>query len=142
VSSIDRSELKDRTFLGVALQLAKLGTCQRKKVGAVITRDGRCVSWGFNGAPPGMPHCEGIHSVDDCRATHAEANALAAAARQGISTDYCTLYVTVSPCVSCARLLIAAGIVRVIWMEDYRDPEGTMLLDRAGIDSRVMLPVY
>lgn len=137
---------KDRVFMAVAFQIGELGTCSRKQVGAVITRNGRAISWGYNGAPPGMPHCiENNHgwgrdAIDGsevdlgCRnATHAEANALAFAARQGISTDGATLYVTVSPCEVCSRLLIAAGITRVVWGEAYRDPSGTALLSRAGV---------
>ncbi len=130
--------------MSVALQIGELGTCSRKQVGAVITRDGRAISWGYNGAPPGMPHCsENGHgwgedyimaSVEGCKnATHAEANALAFAARQGISTDGATLYVTVSPCEVCSKLLIAAGIERVVWGEAYRDPSGVDLLQRAGV---------
>jgi len=135
---------KDRVFMLVALQIGELGTCDRKQVGAVITRNGRAISWGYNGAPPGMPHCsENNHGyynefpsdvVLGCKnATHAEANALAFAAREGISTDGATLYVTVSPCEVCSRLLIAAGIRRVVWGEAYRDPSGIALLQRAGI---------
>jgi len=137
-----RSKVKDDVFMLVARDLSLLGTCDRAKVGAVLTRDGRCVSWGFNGAPPGLPHCdENNHGypeagrVSQCvNATHAEANALAFAARQGISTDGATLYVTVSPCDTCSRLLIAAGIVRVVYDALYRDHTGLHLLKEAGID--------
>jgi len=142
---------KDRVFMLVALQIGELGTCDRKQVGAVITRNGRAISWGYNGAPPGLPHCsENDHGWHDpilppgmiaekikergCRnATHAEANALAFAAREGISTDGATLYVTVSPCEACSQLLIAAGIRRVVWGEAYRDTSGTALLRKAGV---------
>lgn len=149
------SDKKDRVFMAMAYQLAQLGTCDRKKVGAIVTRRGRCITWGFNGAPPGMPHCsENHHGYDDiypnglgaaeaagCRnATHAEANALAAAARQGISTEGGTLYVTVSPCDTCARLLIAAGIHRVVWCETYRDDLGIRILERAEMATGVILP--
>lgn len=155
----ERSRLKDRIFINVALDIGLLGTCDRKRVGALIVREGRCVTWGFNGAPPGLPHCnENYHgwvpermteeetpeehrayiyqNLQDhgCRnATHAEANALAFAARQGISTDGGTLYVGVSPCDVCARLLIAAGIRRVVYREEYRDRSGIELLERAGV---------
>lgn len=170
-----RSELKDRTFLEMAVTLGKLGTCSRGHVGALITREGRCVSWGFNGAPEGLPHCEknghgyinqegGIGILDlkpveklsdrekelmpwdarggadylaskfGCRnATHAEANALAFAARQGISTEGGTCYTECVPCASCARLLIAAGIKRVVSGREYRDPSGLELLQSAGV---------
>jgi len=157
---------KDLVFLKIAEDLAVLGTCDRAAVGAVVVRSGRCITWGYNGAPPGMPHCdENYHGwkswVEDkyreegrrswhidevkadaeyqlqsgCRnATHAEANALAFAARQGISTDGATLYVTVSPCLDCSRLLIAAGIKTVYYKEEYRDARGLELLRQAGVE--------
>ena len=139
--------------------LRNLGTCDRKQVGALIVRDGRCISWGYNGAPPGMPHCDdnghgwggamvdkalvnesplllGALETHGCRnATHAEANALAFAARQGISTDESDLFVTVSPCETCARLIIAAGIIRVYYSEEYRKDDGVRLLQQASIES-------
>jgi dCMP deaminase len=146
--------------MGISIQLSRLGTCPRKAVGAVLVRDGRAISWGYNGAPAGLPHCEennhgwqllpeyrepmdneeaadleaSMLSEHGCRnATHAEANALAFAARQGISTDNTTLFVTVAPCDVCSKLLIAAGIRRVYYEEDYRDPAGIELLRLAGI---------
>lgn len=158
---------KDRVFMLIAHQLSQLGTCDRSRVGAVFVRDGRCITWGYNGAPPGMTHCnENVHgwlekastpipipqfdiaikanSLSEefgCRnATHAEANALAFAARQGISTDGSTCYLTLSPCLNCARLLIAAGIDRVVWSTTYRDPAGSDLLLEAGIEVYMMLP--
>lgn len=150
----DRDDFKDGVFLSIASSLSALSTCDRAAVGAVITREGRCVSWGYNGAPPGLPHCsENDHgyavpnpergTIDislprrgdtGCRnATHAEANALAYAARQGISTDGGTLYVSVAPCVNCSRLLIAAGIERVVFYREYRDRAGLHLLRDAGV---------
>jgi len=136
--------------MSIAFDLAKLGTCDRKQVGALIVRDGRCISWGYNGAPPGAPHCsynnhgypreEKVYAEGCLNATHAEANALAFAARQGISTDKATLYVTVSPCPVCSRLLIAAGIRAVGFTEEYRDPTGLDILLNAGILCAAILP--
>jgi dCMP deaminase len=128
----------------IAKELSALSTCDRKYVGALIVRQGRCITWGYNGAPPSMPHCdENNHGFGDltadtldlgCRnATHAEANALAFSARHGISVAGGTLYVTVSPCLDCARLLIAAGIYLVWYDEEYRDPSGRELLQEAGV---------
>lgn len=137
-----RSEFKDYIFSAMAEQLGALSTCPRGAVGAIITRAGRCVSWGFNGAPPGMPHCDDLHGWEygweveekGCRnVTHAEANALAYAARQGISTEGGTCYVTLSPCVTCARLLVAAGISRVVYTTEYRLTDGIDLLREAGV---------
>ena len=135
----------------MAFILADEGTCDRKKVGAIIVRDGRCISWGYNGAPPGMPHCDennhgwgkvkapaGLATEGCINATHAEANALAFAARQGISTDDATLFVSVSPCLDCARLLIAAGISTVIYSQAYRLPAGRELLEKAGVTCRMV----
>ena len=135
---------KDHTFLDMAQKLSNLGTCDRAHVGCIITKNGRAISWGYNGAPPGMPHCDAnghgwgedyiMTAVEGCKnATHAEANAIAAAARQGISTEGATLYTTVSPCETCSRLIIAAGIVRAVWDEVYRDPAGIELLMQAGL---------
>lgn len=149
-----RQQEKDEVFLDVAKTIGKLGTCPRGAVGAVITRAGRAISWGYNGAPPGLPHCEenGHGWVDmlspqseyddwqtaveaeGCRnATHAEANALAFAARQGISTDGASLYCECAPCPTCSRLIIAAGIGRVVYEREYRDPSGVALLNQAGV---------
>jgi len=129
-----REKLKDDVFLGIAWRVGTLSTCNRAEVGAVITHEGRAVSWGFNGAPPGMPHCE--HTDDEpCeRAIHAELNAVCFAAREGISTANGTLYVTISPCLKCAQTLLAAGIVRVCYDELYRDSAGLDLLDNAGVE--------
>ena len=142
---VDRQLMKHQVFMSVAFSLARLGTCSRGSVGAVIVRDGRCISWGYNGAPPGLPHCEEVNhghpaQVDTtlpqngCRiATHAEANALSFAAKQGISTDGATVYMTVAPCSWCSRLLIAAGIKRVIYYDNYRDMRGIQWLKDAGV---------
>jgi len=154
---------KRAVFMTVALTIGKLGTCDRKQVGAVFTKDGRCITWGYNGAPPGMPHCSennhghglpggpSAHPEDDndwlrgkleregcINATHAEANALAFAARHGISTEGTTLFVTVSPCLNCSRLLIAAGVRAVFYREEYRDGSGFRLLADAGIECRAL----
>jgi dCMP deaminase len=144
---MSRQDLKDATFLDMAETLGGLSTCDRAGVGAIITRDGRAVSWGFNGAPPGLPHCsENDHGysrhpldgkkykVEGClNATHAEANTVAFAARQGISTEGGTLYVECSPCATCARILVAAGIKRVVFSREYRIRDGIEILEQAGV---------
>ena len=152
---------KDLIFLEIADNLGSLSTCDRAFIGAVVTKEGRCVCWGYNGAPPGLPHCDenehgwlaeaeavwgdvsesnvkvAVHHAlqeHGCKnSTHAEANALAAAAKQGISTDGGTLYVSQSPCLNCARLLIAAGIVRIVYGTMYRDESGLELLRKAKV---------
>jgi dCMP deaminase len=137
-------KVKVETFLMIAHTLGGLSTCDRAAIGAVITRQGRCIAWGYNGAPPGLPHCSqnnhgwdtdlGVASHTGCRnATHAEANAIAFSARQGTSTEHTTLYVTQSPCLNCARLIIAAGIAEVVYATEYRDTAGIELLEQAGL---------
>jgi len=134
MSVTDRELFKDHVFLEMAVTLGSLGTCNRAQVGCIVTRDGRAVSWGYNGSPPGMPHCpRRAHETNECLATHAETNALAFAARQGISTDAATLYVERSPCDGCARLCIAAGIARVVYLTPYRDESGVTMLHEAEV---------
>jgi dCMP deaminase len=117
----------------VAELVGSLGTCSRASVGALLVKSGRCISWGYNGAPPGQPHCAHTRDEPCTNATHAEANALAFAARQGISTEGATLYVTLSPCAVCARLLIAAGVSKVVSKHEYHDVTGLMILREAGV---------
>ena len=132
-------------LMQIALVVAQRGTCDRAQVGAVITRDGRIISVGYNGAPPGLPHCEennhgwydaphhDDHNLGCRNATHAEANALCFAAQYGISTDEAELFVTVAPCDTCSRLLIAAGIAAVVYLDEYRNSKGIQTMSSAGI---------
>lgn len=154
---MSRANDKDMVFLACAEVLGSLSTCDRAKIGAILTYKGRAIAWGFNGAPPGQPHCDQnyhghipewdgrtgtfMHSaaeeklaLEGCRnAIHAEVNSIAFAARQGISTEGATCYVSQSPCLGCAQLLIAAGIDRVVFAKEYRDRAGLELLEGAGI---------
>src|SRR5262245_51381249 len=140
----DRRYEKMYSWIKVARIIGELSTCDRAQVGAVIIRDGRVVSSGYNGAPPGQPHCdENNHgwwddeSGEGClNAVHAELNAIAAAARHGVSTDGATLYVTLSPCIACQRLLIAAGISEVVYDAPYREP--CDLLEQAGVPCNLL----
>lgn len=139
--------ITDKQLMQIAWMVGESSTCDRGSVGAVIVREGRCIAWGYNGSPPGMTHCSennhgwvGHGDVDvdklGCRnATHAEANAIAFAARQGISTAYCALYVTHHPCLTCSRLIIASGITSVHFQVNHpRDQdEAKDLLLKCGI---------
>lgn len=121
----------DVHFLTLAAENAKMGTCIRRKVGCVITDEAnRVLSMGFNGVPPGMEHCDANHrcpgamaksgsALDECEATHAEANALLQC--PDISRAYAA-YVTCSPCVGCVKLLLATNIQRVVFTEEYPHP--------------------
>jgi dCMP deaminase len=122
----------------IAQVVAKRSTCCRLHVGAVIARDGRTLSPGYNGPPSGMAHCtpETCNADHPCtRAVHAEANAIAFAARHGISIDGAELFVTASPCNECAKLIINSGIKRVVYLDRYRDARPLELLEAAGIET-------
>jgi dCMP deaminase len=122
----------------VARAIAERGTCERGFVGAVIAKDGRIISTGYVGAPSGASHCldEGceIGTHNGCtRTVHAEANAIAFAARHGISTEASTIYTTLAPCYECAKLIINAGVERLVYEVNYRDIRGLTLLERTGL---------
>jgi dCMP deaminase len=125
---------RETTLLGTAYLWADRSTCARLKVGCVISRDGRILVQGYNGAPAGMPHCDYPHEPEDCLAVHAEANAIAFAARWGVMLEGAMLTCTHQPCLNCARLIINAGISRVIFSEPYRLKDGLRLLQEAGIE--------
>jgi dCMP deaminase len=122
-------------------------TCLRRQVGALIVRDRRIVSTGYNGAPSGVPHCDevgclrqqlGVPSGERhelCRAIHAEQNALIQAARYGSVVQGGTIYVTCQPCSLCAKMLINAGIVRIVYKGDYPDPLATEMLESAEVET-------
>jgi dCMP deaminase len=115
----------DQYFMRVAKLVATRATCDRKHVGAVIVRNNRILSTGYNGSLPGEPHCDDVgHLMRDghCeRTVHAEANAIAHAAKYGISLKDSTLYVTASPCLTCFKLAVSAGVTRIVYEEFYRD---------------------
>lgn len=131
---ISRQEL----FMGIAKLLAERSTCKRGRVGALLVKDNRIVSTGYVGAPSGEPHCLEVGCEiglnGGCiRTIHAEVNTIAYAAKEGISTNDTHLYVTLSPCISCAKLLINAGVKKVFYLEKYRDTSGIDLLNNRGI---------
>lgn len=121
------------TLLTVAFTVADRSTCTRLHVGAVAAFDGRILSTGYNGAPAGTPHCTHPPSEVCQRSVHAEANAVAYAARHGVSLNEAELYATDSPCYTCACLLINAGISSVVFVRKYRDESGLRLLAETGI---------
>mgnify|MGYP003299526191 FL=1 len=109
--------------------------CQRRQVGAIIVKDQMIISDGFNGTPSGFENiCEDETGVTKPYVLHAEANAITKVARSNNSSDGSTLYVTASPCLECAKLIIQAGIKRVVYNELYRITDGIDLLKRAGIE--------
>lgn len=128
----------DSYFLSICDVVSTRSTCARRSVGVVITRDRRILTTGYNGSPAGYPHCQDVGCdirEGHCVATiHAEANALAQAALHGVSTNGATLYTTCSVCLACAKLVLAAGIVRVVYKERYEDSEPLEYLAWGGVD--------
>ena len=109
--------------------------CRRRKVGALVVKDKMIISDGYNGTPSGFENvCEDDDNVTKPYVLHAEANAITKLARSGNNSDGSTLYVTASPCIECAKLIIQAGIRRVVYGEKYRLDDGIRLLQRAGVE--------
>lgn len=144
----------DKRFMKIALDIASWSTCVRegRQVGSVIVKDKRIIATGYNGAPAGIESCAekgeclrdklGIPSGtqhETCFATHAEQNALVQAAKLGISVDGATIYITHQPCVICTKLLINAGIKRIVYGYNYPDEFSIKLLKEADIEL-VQLP--
>ena len=135
----------DEYFMGIAELISKRSTCLRRGVGAVLVRDRRILATGYNGAPSGMRHCLDIGCLREqmnipsgerhelCRGLHAEQNAIIQAALHGVSVNGSTLYCTNHPCIICSKMMINAGIVRVIVHENYRDDLAEEMLKEAGI---------
>jgi len=115
----------DDYFLAIAAQVATRATCDRKHVGAVVVRDRTILSTGYNGSIRGMPHCDEVgHMLVDghcVRTIHAEVNALAQAARNGVAIEDASIYTTASPCWACFKMIANAGIRRIVYREFYRD---------------------
>jgi dCMP deaminase len=120
----------DIYFMKIAHVVALRSTCDRAFVGAVMVLDKRILTTGFNGSPAGLPHCDetGHLMVDGhcVRTIHAEANAIIQAALHGVSTRGATCYVTHFPCIQCAKMLINAGVVRIVYDQEYRIDENTL----------------
>lgn len=127
----------DEYFMEVARTVATRATCPRASVGAVVVRDHRILTTGYNGAPRHVAHCTevGCQLVNDhcVRTTHAEANAVVQGALYGVSLAGATAYTTHQPCLSCSKLLISAGIAKIVFGEPYPDPLATALLAEAGV---------
>lgn len=133
----------DEYFLNIAKEVAKRSTCDRAHVGAVLVRDKRILTTGFNGSPAGLAHCdnEGHLLVDGhcMRTIHAETNAIIQAALHGVSTNGATCYVTHFPCINCTKTLINAGIVEVVYTNNYRvDNNAIAFFDSAGVALKKM----
>lgn len=130
-----KSLLLDKRYLRMAHIWSENSYCTRRKVGALIVKDKMIISDGYNGTPSGFPNvCEGEDGLTLPCVLHAEANAITKIARSGNNSDGATLYVTDAPCIECAKLIIQAGIVRVVYARSYRLTDGIDLLRQAGIE--------
>jgi len=130
----DKQEKFDRRYLEMAAVWAKNSYCQRRKVGAILVKNNMIISDGYNGTPSGFENvCEDEQGVTKPYVLHAEANAITKVAKSNNSSEGATMYITSSPCVECAKLIIQAGISRVVYCENYRSADGVALLERAGM---------
>ncbi|MDE6301749.1 MAG: dCMP deaminase family protein [Muribaculaceae bacterium] len=131
----EKKDQLDRRYLRMARIWAENSYCVRRKVGALIVKDKMIISDGYNGTPAGFENvCEDESGLTKPYVLHAEANAITKVARSNNSSEGSTLYITASPCVECAKLIIQAGIRRVVFNELYRLTDGVDLLSRAGIE--------
>jgi dCMP deaminase len=128
----------DRAYITIAKEMSDLSYGRRAKVGALITKDNRIISAGYNGTPPGFDNNLEIENEDGTLTTkpeviHAEMNAICYAAKTCIELDGATMYLTLSPCHECAKLIIQSGIKRVVYISEYRDTAGLEILRKAGV---------
>lgn len=134
MTTTDKQRLLDLRYLRMAAIWAENSYCQRRKVGALVVKEKMIISDGYNGTPSGFENiCEDDSGVTKPYVLHAEANAITKLARSGNNSDQATLYVTASPCIECSKLIIQAGIRRVVYAEQYRLSDGIDLLRRAGV---------
>ncbi len=141
MSQRDKQHLLDIRYLRMARIWAENSYCQRRKVGALVVKDKMIISDGYNGTPSGFENiCEDETNVTKPYVLHAEANAITKLARSSNNSDGSTLYVTASPCLECAKLIIQSGIRRVVYGEEYRLADGIDLLRRANIEVKYINP--
>ena len=131
----EKQQHLDDRYLRMARIWAENSYCQRRQVGALVVKDKMIISDGYNGTPSGFETiCEDDEGLTKPYVLHAEANAITKLARSGNNSDGATIYITASPCIECAKLIIQAGIKRVVYGEQYRLTDGIELLRRAGIE--------
>ena len=135
----------DEYFIGIAKLVASRSTCLRRSVGAVVVKDKQVLATGYNGAPSGARHCEETGCLREkmnvpsgerhelCRALHAEQNAFLQAAKHGVSLNGSTIYITTQPCSICAKMIINAGVERIVFEGDYPDEFAVELLKESGV---------
>lgn len=137
----------DEYFLDIVKLVARRSTCLRRSVGAVLVKDKRILATGYNGAPSGLKHCAEVGCLrkkmnissgerhELCRGLHAEQNAIIQSALHGVSVKGATLYCTNHPCIICSKMIINAGITKVVYKDGYQDPMAQEILKEAGVES-------
>ena len=142
----------DEYFMTLADQVASRTTCLRRAVGAVVVKDHRILTTGYNGVPMGMRHCTEVGCLREklgvpsgqrqeiCRGIHAEQNAIIQAAKYGINISGATIYINTQPCITCAKMLINAGIVEIVYSNPYPDEFAAELLAETDVKLRVFQP--
>lgn len=118
----------DEVYTNVAKQISTLSHCVRSKVGAVLVKEGNIIAFGYNGTPSGMDNCCEKEDVTLPHVIHAEVNAILKAAKTGAAVEGSTLYLTLSPCLDCSKLILQAGVKRVVYLETYRHLDGPNFL--------------
>ncbi len=136
----------DTYFMKLCQMVAQRSTCLRRKVGALLVANRRILASGYNGAPQGLPHCAEVGCLREqmgipsgerqelCRGLHAEQNAIIQAAVHGVALQEVTLYCTIQPCITCAKMLINANVARIVYEGDYPDELATEMLEAASIE--------
>ena len=139
-------------FMAITQLVAKRSTCMRRAVGAILVKDRRILATGYNGAPARLRHCEKVGCLREnsavpsgerhelCRGLHAEQNVIIQAAYHGISIKGSTLYCTNKPCVICTKMIINAGILKIVYEEGYNDDLADQMLTEAGIEEEKFIP--
>ncbi|MBQ8773097.1 MAG: dCMP deaminase family protein [Muribaculaceae bacterium] len=131
----EKQHIIDKRYLRMARIWAENSYCHRRKVGAILVKGQMIISDGYNGTPAGFENiCEDDNGITKPYVLHAEANAISKVARSGNSSEGSTLYITASPCLECSKLIIQAGIKRVVYNDLYRIQDGLDILKRAGIE--------
>ena len=126
----------DKAYLKMALEWGELSYCKRRKVGALIVKDNMIISDGYNGTPTGFENiCEDDEGYTKWYVLHAEANAIAKVSSSTQSTKGATLYITLSPCRECSKLIFQSGIKRVVYNKKYKDTSGLEFLEKAGVET-------
>ncbi len=132
----EKQHLLDKRYLQMASIWAQNSYCERRKVGAIMVKNKMIISDGYNGTPSGFENiCEDQNNNTKPYVLHAEANAITKVAKSNNSSEGATLYITSSPCIECAKLIIQSGILRVVFSEKYRNEDGLYLLKRADIET-------